>query len=226
MNIPTEVQGMRRIRVLLIEDNRLLRDGIATMLEAHGDFDVVEISNGTDALSRLQGLSDPPQVILIDLRLAEMDSLRLMGLILAEQPDIRIIAMDIMPEHIDIVQFVEAGGWGFILKDATMNEYSETIRAVALGKCVLPPLLTKSLFTQIIHHATGNGGLSDNVTQLTQRERQIVDLISEGLSNKDIALRLHIATFTVKSHVHNVLEKLALGTRLQIAAFARKDGNS
>jgi DNA-binding NarL/FixJ family response regulator len=89
---------------------------------------------------------------------------------------------------------------------------------------VLPPALTNSLFTQIIESAlkTGNG-IPNNSIQLTNREREIVDLISEGLSNKEIAERLHIATYTAKSHIHNILEKLALNTRLQIAAFARRE---
>jgi NarL family two-component system response regulator LiaR len=91
---------------------------------------------------------------------------------------------------------------------------------------VLPPILTKSLFTQIIESALGSGkGIPDNSIQLTHREREIIDLISEGLSNKEIAERLHIATFTVKSHIHNIPEKLALNTRLKIAAYVRNEGS-
>jgi DNA-binding NarL/FixJ family response regulator len=119
---------------------------------------------------------------------------------------------------------VEAGGSGFILKTASSNEYIETIRAVAEGSKVLPPALTNSLFTQIIESALRTGeGIPNNSIQLTAREREVVALISEGLSNKDLAERLHIATYTVKSHIHNILEKLALDTRLQIAAFARRE---
>jgi len=133
--------------------------------------------------------------------------------------------MDIFPEQLDIVEFVKAGGSGFILKSASSNDYINTIRAVVAGSKVLPPVLTNSLFTQIIESAlkTGNGIPTSSI-QLTQREREIVILISEGLSNKEIAERLHIATYTVKSHVHNILEKLALRTRLQIAAFVRREG--
>ena len=89
---------------------------------------------------------------------------------------------------------------------------------------MLPPALTNSLFTQIIESAlkTGNG-IPNNSIQLTSREREVVALISEGLSKKELAERLHIATYTVKSHIHNILEKLALNTRLQIAAFIRKE---
>ena len=109
------------------------------------------------------------------------------------------------------------------LKSAAPQEYVDTITAVARGEKVLPAVLTASLFTQIVESALRSGrGIPDSAIKLTNREKQIVDLIAEGLSNKEIASRLHIATQTVKSHVHNILEKLALSSRLQIAAFAHR----
>ena len=141
-----------------------------------------------------------------------------------ELPSAKIIAMDILPDHVDIVEFVKAGGSGFILKNAPLNDWTETIKTVATGAKVLPPVLTRSLFTEIVELAikTGKGIPADSI-QFTHRERQVVDLIAEGLSNKEIAESLHISTYTVKSHVHNILEKLTLSTRLQIAAFARNE---
>jgi DNA-binding NarL/FixJ family response regulator len=141
-----------------------------------------------------------------------------------ELPEAKVIAMDILPEQVDMIEFVQAGGAGFILKSAPMDDYIKTIKLVAGGTNVLPPVLTTSLFTQIVDSLLKSGGrIPDDAVKLTSREKEIVDLISEGLSNKEIAKRLHIATYTVKSHVHNILEKLALSTRLEIAAFARKD---
>jgi DNA-binding NarL/FixJ family response regulator len=140
-----------------------------------------------------------------------------------EFPGVRVIAMDILPDEVDIVEFIKAGGAGFILKSAALEDYIDAIRAVAEGHKVLPPAMTTSLFTQIVESALmSDKDLSDKPFQLTTREQEIIGLISEGLSNKEIATRLQIATYTVKSHVHNILEKLALGSRLQIAAFARK----
>jgi DNA-binding NarL/FixJ family response regulator len=217
---------MAKIKILLIEDNRLLREGIAAMLNGHGDFEVVARSDDHDAVRQLKGMGKPPDVVLLDLGLEKENSLRLMSLLKEELPSAKVIAMDILPEHVDIVEFVKAGGSGFILKNAPMNDYVKTIKIVAEGSKVLPPVLTKSLFTQIVEFALDSGkGIPDNSIQLTNREREIVDLISEGLSNKGIAERLHIATYTVKSHIHNILEKLALSTRLQIAAFARREGS-
>jgi DNA-binding NarL/FixJ family response regulator len=214
---------MAKTRILLIEDNRLLRDGIAATLEDHGEFDVVARAEDGDAVKRLRESGKSPDVVLLDLGLEKTNSLQLMALLHSELPEARFIAMDILPEHVDIVEFVEAGGWGFILKSASPQDYVDTIKAVARGQKVLPAVLTASLFTQIVESALKSGrGIPDSAIQLTNREKEIVDLIAEGMSNKEIAARLHIATHTVKSHVHNILEKLTLSSRLQIAAFARR----
>jgi len=207
----------------LIEDNRLLREGIAATLEDQGDFEVVAVAEDGDAVRKLKQSGKSIDVVLMDLGLEETNSLQLMALLRAELPEARFIAMDILPEEVDIVEFVKAGGSGLILKSASLEDYVHTIKAVARGEKVLPPAMTTSLFTQIVESALNSGqAIPDSAIRLTKREREIVDLISEGLSNKDIAARLHIATHTVKSHVHNVLEKLALSSRLQIAAFVRR----
>jgi len=214
---------MAKIKVLLIEDNRLLREGIAAALDSHGGFEVVAAAEDGDAVRKLKASGNAPDVILLDLGLAKVNSLKLMARLASELPDIRVIAMDILPEQDDIVEFVEAGGAGFILKSASLQDYVETIQAVAAGEKVLPTVLTASLFTHIVESALSGGtGIPDGAVQLTRREKEIVELISKGMSNKEIAQRLHIATHTVKSHVHNILEKLALSSRLQIAAFARR----
>ena len=210
-----------KIRVLLIEDNRFLREGIAEILRANGGFVVDARQDGDDSTDQLSDVR-PPHVVLLDLGLEKEHSLNLMTTLRGRFPEARIVAMDILPDQGDIVEFVKAGGCGFILKNAPVEDYVKTIKAVAGGATILPAMLTRSLFTQIVESALKNGNtLPDHATLLTKREREVVDLISEGMSNKEIAQQLHIATFTVKSHVHNVLEKLELNTRLQIAAFVR-----
>jgi two-component system, NarL family, nitrate/nitrite response regulator NarL len=214
---------MAKTRVFLIEDNRLLREGIAVMLQEHGGFDVVARAEDGESLRKLRDASKTPDIVLLDLGLERVNSLKLMAQLREEFPEVKVVAMDILPDEVDIVQFVKAGGSGFILKSAALEDYIDTIRAVAEGHKVLPPAMTTSLFTQIVETALTSGvDMSDKPFQLTAREKEIIALISEGLSNKEIATRLHVATHTVKSHVHNILEKLALGSRLQIAAFARK----
>ena len=217
---------MSKIKILLIEDNRLLREGIAAMLNDDGDFKVIARSEDGDAVHQLKSLDVSPDVVLLDLGLEKANSLKLMALLIEELPAAKVIAMDIIPDHVDIVEFVKAGGSGFILKNAPLEDWIKTIKIVMTGEKVLPRVLTNSLFTQIAEFALKNGAdrHADSV-QFTHREREVVGLIAEGLSNKEIAESLHIATYTVKSHVHNILEKLALGTRLQIAAYVRKEGS-
>ena len=217
---------MAKIQILLIEDNRLLREGITAMLNEHGDFEVVARSEDGDVILQLKKLEFPPNVVLLDLGLEKVNSLKLMALLKEELPTAGIIAMDILPEQDDLVEFVKAGGAGFILKNAPLNDWIKTIKAVATGAKILPPVLTNSLFTQIVELTLKSGrGIPADSIQFTFREREIVNLIAEGLSNKEIAESLHIATYTVKSHVHYILEKLTLNTRLQVAAFVRKEGS-
>ncbi len=214
---------MAKIKILVIEDNRLLREGIAAMLKVQGDFEVITQTDEDDSVGQIKSMGKLPDIVLLDLGLGKKNSLTLMATMQKELPSIRVIAMDILPDHVEIVEFVKAGGCGFILKNATSAEYIKTIQDVAAGVKVLPPVLTKPLFTEIVEMAITEGyGIPEEAIQLTNREREIVDLISEGLSNKEIAQRLHIATYTVKNHVHNILEKLTLNTRLQIAAFSRR----
>ncbi len=216
---------LAKIRVLLIEDNRFLREGITEILERHGGFAVDALADGNIPPEQ-SNAARSPNVVLLDLGLEKENSLRLMTVLRERFPEARIVAMDILPEQDDIVQFVKAGGCGFILKNAPVEDYVKTIQAVAGGATILPSILTKSLFTQIVESVLKSGNsVPDHAIQLTKREREVVDLISQGMSNKEIAQELHIATFTVKSHVHNVLEKLELTTRLQIAAFVRDEAH-
>ncbi len=213
------------IQILVIEDNDLLREGIAAMLNKHGDFEVVARSQDGDAVRQLKRMKQTPHVILLDLGLEKVNSLKLMALLKKELSATKIIAMDILPDHVDIIEFVNAGGAGFILKNAPFDDWIKTIKAVAAGENVMPPALTQSLFAEIVELAlTDREGLSTDAIQFTDRERQVVNLIAEGLSNKEIADQLHIATYTVKSHVHNILEKMELSTRLQVAAFVHREG--
>ena len=130
---------MANERVLIVEDNDLLREGIAAMLNDHSDFEVVARSEDGDAVHQLKSLNLPPNVVLLDLGLEKVNSLKLMALLQEELPTAKIIAMDILPEHVDIVEFVKAGGSGFILKNAPLNDWIETIKTVAAGAKVLPP---------------------------------------------------------------------------------------
>jgi DNA-binding NarL/FixJ family response regulator len=207
--------------VAIIEDNRLVREGIAALLNRSPDMRVV--ADGSTADSLLTKRVDP-EVLLLDLGLRNGDSLRVVQRVKKEFPEAKVIVMDLLPVAEEIVEFVNAGVAGFIMKDASLDDLLNTIRAVAKGAHVLPPQMTGSLFSEIARAAVARGQpeVMESV-RMTPREREVIELISEGCSNKEIAGRLHIATHTVKSHVRNIMEKLTLHTRLQIAAYAHRD---
>ncbi len=214
---------MRKIRVLLIEDNRLLRDGITVMINGELDMKVVAASGGNEN-TLLKARTVKPRVILIDLGLRNQNGVHIVRSVSKAWPEMKVIGMGLIPTQLDVVEFVEAGASGFILKDANIEAFLGTIRSVAHGGKVIPTPLTGSLFSHVIELALKKGKVPlKQAVRMTKRELEIIALIADGLSNKDIAQRLNIATYTVKSHVHNVLEKLALHSRLQIAQFTRDD---
>jgi DNA-binding NarL/FixJ family response regulator len=212
----------KRILVLVIEDNRLVRDGLSALLDAQPDFKVVAAAEGANA-GLLRAKETKPHVVLVDAALGSHDSQSLVKQVKKEAPEAKVVVMDLLPAQEDVIAFIKAGANGFIVKDATLEDFVRTIRAVADGADVVPPSLTGTLLSHIVEHAGSHSPSAlREAVQMTKREREITSLIAEGMSNKEIAQRLNIATDTVKSHVHNILEKLALHSRLQIAAHAHK----
>lgn len=207
------------VPVFLIEDNRLLRDGLTAMLGAQGLKVIATARSGGEALRQVTRLK--PELVLLDSALGDRDSLRLVEAVKKVSPDIKVIVMHLLPAHEDVVAFVRAGVSGFIMKDASVAEFVATIRAVADGASVLPPIMTGTLFSHVAAQVLTRGKRRmKDAMRMTVREKEVTGLISEGLGNKEIAGRLGIAAHTVKSHVHNILEKLALHTRLEVAAYA------
>lgn len=217
---------MTKIKVLIIEDNHILRVGLTSVLEQQPDISVVgAVEDGESALNKATCFK--PDIVLLDFGLQNNNSLDVMKSIKAALPDIKVIGMDLIPAQSDIMSFVQAGADGFILKTASVDDVIDTIRSISEGKQVLPPPMTASLFFQVAEHAIMKGKVKLNeAVRMTQREKEIIALIVEGASNKDIAKELNISTYTVKSHVHNILEKLALSSRLQISNYAQDRSNN
>ncbi|HVO73445.1 MAG TPA: response regulator transcription factor [Ignavibacteriaceae bacterium] len=212
---------MKKIRLLVIEDNRLLREGLTAMLKEQKDMKVADsIGTSENILQKISALK--PNIALLDLGLRTQNSLQVVKSVTKNYSSTKIIVMDLVPVHEDILEFVQNGVSGFILKDATVDDFLHTIRSVAEGNKVLPPNLTDSLFAQIVEYAIKGPKKSLLLKSviMTKREKQVIELIADGLTNKEIAEQLHLSPYTIKSHVHNILEKLALHTRVQIARFA------
>jgi DNA-binding NarL/FixJ family response regulator len=214
----------KKIRLLLIEDNRILRDGIVAMLKGHRDIKVVAATgSGKSRILKIHELK--PNVILLNLGLRSQNSLRVVEIIKTEFPQARVIVMDLAPAQGDILHFVKAGASGFILKDASPEDFLNAIRSVAEGRKMLPPIRNGSLFSQIVERAIDEGKPDlTKAIRMTDREKEVIELISDGLTNNEISKRLRVAAYTVKSHVHNIMEKLALHTRLEVANYSFTDG--
>lgn len=217
---------MKKIRLLIVEDNRLLREGIVAVTAEQPDIKIVAALGARENILQMIR-TVKPNVMLLDLGLRSQNSLHIVKSVRKDFPETKVIIMDLVPMQSDVFEFVGAGVSGFLLKDATIDDFLGTIRSVARGTKVLPPHLTGSLFSQIVENAVnsrGTSGLMESA-RLTKRERQVIELIADGLSNKEIAQKIHLSPYTVKSHVHNILEKLALHTRVQIAKFAHTSEN-
>jgi NarL family two-component system response regulator LiaR len=212
---------MKKIRLILIEDNRLLREGITAMLKKEPDIVVAaSLSDSDFVIEDLEQYN--AQIVLIDIGLANQDSMELIQSLIKTYSSLKVIVMDLFPIEEDVLRYVESGVSGFILKDATVAEFTDTIREVATGEKILPTKLANTLFSQIMEFGIKELSRKNLVqsVRMTKREKEIITLIAEGLANKEIAVNLNLSIFTVKSHVHNILEKLALNSRVQIAIHA------
>ena len=209
------------ITVAVIEDNRLVREGIIHML---GELDDIEIVYSAIFIEVALLKEARPHILLLDVGLEDENCLRLAETVQREMTGTHVIVMDLLPAHEEIALFVNAGVAGFILKDASVEDFVETVRTVARGERVLPTRMTGTLFSQIVRVAVGRSGEAAalDAVRMTTREREVIANISVGMSNKEIAQEMNIATDTVKSHVRNVMDKLALHSRLQIAAYAHQ----
>lgn len=212
---------MDKISILVIEDNRLLREGIETLLKTQSDLLVVSsLGNGENIIAAV--MNSQPKIVLLDLGLRDHSSLHIVKTILKKMPATKIIVMDLVAMEKDIYEFIKAGVSGFLLKDANIEDFYNAIRKVHAGEQILPPNMMKTLFASIVEnaiHSTTPSIIVESV-RMTKREQQVIQLIAEGYTNKEIAQKLNLSAFTVKSHVHNILEKLSLQTRVQVANYA------
>jgi len=208
------------ISLVLIEDNRLLRKGIAALIRAQPDCTVLAAPASVGrALKKVREAR--PRVVLLDCGLVGHNSVRLTRTMHDEVPEARIIVMGLLPLQEDVTDFVRAGASGFIMKNAPTGDVLTTIRSVAQGVDVVPPQLALSVVSHIASEAARGGkDRMQEAVRLTKRELQVIDLAGRGQSNEEIASRLHLPLRTVKSHMQNVLEKLALRTRLESAGPA------
>jgi PAS domain S-box-containing protein len=203
------------IRVAVVEDGRPVQEALLSILDRSPEFEVVAVvPEGHDL--RLEA---GPHLVLLALGPRYRDSARAARRVLGDFPDARVVVMDLPPAHEELLGFVSAGVSGFIMKDAPLALVLDTLRSVQSGRNVLPDEITARLFSEIAWEVATSGVITDHAgMQLTPREREVSDLVAEGLSNRAIGERIHVSVHTVRSHLRNIMDKLGAHSRLQIAA--------
>jgi NarL family two-component system response regulator LiaR len=199
---------------MLVDDHNVVRSGLATFLRAYEDLDLVgEAKNGLEALNLCR--KKKPDVILMDLMMPEMDGIAATRAILAEYPDINIIAMTSFEDEELVQGVLAAGAISYLLKNVTSDELAKAIRDAVSGRSTLSPEAATALI-----HATRPSKPSLN--ELTDREREVLNLVVQGQSNQQIAEALVISIATVKAHISSILSKLQVSSRAEAIAYAIK----
>jgi DNA-binding NarL/FixJ family response regulator len=215
------------IRVLLVDDQSLLRLGLRMALDSQADFDVVgEAGDGAQAVAMTRALR--PDVVLMDVRMPVMDGLEATRRIVAELPEARVLLLTTFNLDEYVFAGLRAGASGFLLKNVPPADLFSGIRAVADGDGVISPAVTRRLLEVCAAHlpdpATGRSVADDRLARLTDRERDVLGEVARGHSNAEIAAVLGVTQGTVKIHVGRILNKLGLRDRVQIAIFAYESG--
>ncbi|AXA90692.1 response regulator [Massilia sp. YMA4] len=206
------------ISVLLIDDHTLFRSGIRSLLQRHPEFDVVgEAADGVEGIKRAKQLK--PQVVLLDLNMPGMSGLETLQLLLQDCPDSAIVMLTVSEDAQDLAAALKAGASGYLLKNIDTDYLTRAVRRAAAGETVVAEAMTSKLVAQL-QAGTRPAEPASDLDRLTPREKEILDCLARGESNKVIARSLDLSESTVKIHVQNVLKKLNLSSRVQAAVFA------
>ncbi|MCX8062774.1 MAG: response regulator transcription factor [Anaerolineales bacterium] len=214
---------MAKIKIMLVDDQALFREGLKTLLNSRPEFEVVgEASNGEEAI-RLAHLLRP-QVILMDLRMPILDGVQATRRIRGLHPDCNIIVLTTFDDDEDVFEGLRAGAIGYLLKDVSSEKLFEAIRSAAKGEYFLLPSITAKVVAEFsrLPRIASRPGEAEKI--LSPRETEVLRLVATGISNKEIAERLFISEGTVKNHLSNILSKLNVKDRLQAVIRGRELG--
>ena len=210
------------IRVLVVDDHRIVREGIRSLMEDIEDIQVIgEAGNGYQCVTLVDNLN--PDVVLMDLMMPRMDGLEATRQISGKHPHIQVLVLTSFINDEKVFPAIKAGARGYLLKDTGSKELIDAIRKVHRGEPSLAPEIAKKVLSEIRQPAPGEQPTPD---PLTERELQVLKLVAQGKSNKQIASELNISIHTVRTHVNRILSKLHLANRVQATLYALRQGVS
>lgn len=212
---------IQSIRLMIVGDHQLFRQCLASALNKYEKFSVIQLAaNPSEAFHTLR--VQQPDVVLIDIHLPNNGAIGLTRQISLELPQVKVLVLGLVETETEILKCVEAGASGYVLKEATVDDLRETIDLVIRGETTCSPKIAHHVFSRLseLAHEHWRGQWLESLP-LTSRELQILQLIADGLSNRQIAKRLYLSLHTVKNHVHNILEKLQVRRRFQAVEYAR-----
>jgi NarL family two-component system response regulator LiaR len=210
-----------KIKVLIVDDHQVVRQGLRTFLELHDDVVVVgEAGDGVTAVEMVRQFE--PDVVLMDLVMPRLDGIAATRQVTSSGIHTKVIALTSFTEDDKVFPAIQAGASSYLLKDVSPDDLVEAIRAVHRGEARLHPDIARRLMEQVAHQASFNHRAA--AADLTEREREVTRLVAQGRSNSEIAQLLFISDKTVKTHISNILSKLNLQDRTQLAIYAIKNG--
>jgi DNA-binding NarL/FixJ family response regulator len=210
------------IRLLLVDDQSLIRQGLKAMLELEPDLEVVGIAdNGETAIEQVEELQ--PDVVLMDVRMPVMDGRAATRVICKQFPKVKVLVLSTFDDDRYIADSIRAGAKGYLLKDMPSEELAQAIRIIHRGYTQMGPGLMEKLISSTVSSHTDKvepASVQPDLTQLTPREQEVLRAIGLGLTNREIAQQLYISEGTVKTHVTHLLSRLSLKNRAQLAIYA------
>lgn len=214
---------MSRIKVLLAEDHTIVRKGIRSLLDSEPDIEVVgEAEDGREAVEKAERLS--PDVVLMDISMPSLNGLEATRQILRRSPEVKVLILTMHTNEEYIFQFLRAGAAGYLIKQTAPIELVSAIQAVYRGDSFLSPAISKTLIEEYVRQSEALGHYEDSYDKLTEREREVLQLLAEGFSNREIAEKLHISIKTAGVHRTNLMEKLDIHSLTELTKYALRKG--
>lgn len=213
---------MSKLRVLLADDHTLMRQGLRRIIEEQPDWEVVaEASNGREAVRLTLELL--PSIVVLDIGMPQMNGIEAIRQIMRKAPAVHVLILSMHSDEAYIVQVLQAGARGYLLKDSADEDLVKALNAIAQGKSFFSPAVARVMLDDYVRHLAERG-VTDRYDSLSEREREIFQLVAEGHSNKEIAQLLALSTSTVETHRAHIMEKLNLHDRTELVRYAIRKG--